>query len=240
MRPVFATVAIASVLVGCAQTVWVRPGATQSDFACDRATCDYQSEMGTPSSSRYDGRGNMNDAIADGIVSGIADGIRKGTLMNKCMVANGWTLQKVEPVTDQTIASQNYKKVELAGLRDRRIACTGEIRNKPTYTALRPHFSEIKSGAFTMVQLTDESLPTVNQSPLLANYWDEGKICVTAMIEGLAVVAPSWVPNFQQLVAENEQVMILMAKRQITWGEGARRQKAIAEATNAKLNLTKI
>jgi hypothetical protein len=97
MRHLLTVTTAVVLLAGCAPGVWVRAGATESDFAQDRAVCDYQSELGTPSSSTYNGRGNINDAIADGIVSGIADGIRKGTLMNKCMVANGWTLQRATP-----------------------------------------------------------------------------------------------------------------------------------------------
>ncbi len=84
-------------LVSCANRVWVRPGATQEDFASDRNICDYQAELATPDSSAYDNPRNMSDAIADGIVSGIADGIRKATLMNKCLIARGWFLQTVEP-----------------------------------------------------------------------------------------------------------------------------------------------
>ena len=91
MRRLLINVAAVVLVAGCAQSVWVRPGATASDFTRDRAVCDYQSELGTPNT--YNGRGNMSDAIA----SGISDGIRKGMLMNKCMVANGWTLQRVEP-----------------------------------------------------------------------------------------------------------------------------------------------
>ena len=96
MRRLLMTAAVAALLAGCAPGVWVREGATQADFAHDRAVCDYQSELGTPSSSTYSGGGTMSDAIADGIVSGIADGMRKATLMNKCMAANGWTLERAE------------------------------------------------------------------------------------------------------------------------------------------------
>jgi hypothetical protein len=67
-------------------------GATEADFDHDRAVCDYQSELGT--SDTYHGEGNMSDAVA----SGITTGIRKATLMNKCMVAQGWALQSVEPI----------------------------------------------------------------------------------------------------------------------------------------------
>lgn len=96
MTRILITTVAAALLAGCAQTVWVKPGATESDFAHDRAVCDYQSELATPSTNIYNSAGSMNDAIADGIASGIADGIRKGTLMQKCMIANGWVLQRVK------------------------------------------------------------------------------------------------------------------------------------------------
>jgi hypothetical protein len=105
MSRLLAAVTAVALLAGCAQSVWVRPGATQSDFAHDRAVCDYQSELGTPDINSYNGRGTVSDAIASGIADGIAEGLRKGTLMNKCMVANGWTLQRVEPAKLATSAT---------------------------------------------------------------------------------------------------------------------------------------
>ena len=80
-------------LSGCANTVWNKPGATAADFAAAQATCDYQSELGTP--SEHYGYG-----ISGGIASGIAEGIRKAELMQLCMKAAGWHQEKVPTVAE--------------------------------------------------------------------------------------------------------------------------------------------
>jgi hypothetical protein len=118
MMRLLTTAAAALLLAGCASSVWVKPGATQSDFAQDRAVCDYQSEMGTPDINGYNGRGGMNDAIASGIADGIASGIRKGTLMNKCMVAHGWSLQRVEPAANDASPTKDWSDGYDAGVAD--------------------------------------------------------------------------------------------------------------------------
>jgi hypothetical protein len=89
MRRFYASITVVLLLGGCAQHVWVKQGATTTDFTHDISVCDYQSELGTP--DNYNGEGTMANAIS----AGISTGMRKGTLMNKCMAANGWELQRV-------------------------------------------------------------------------------------------------------------------------------------------------
>ena len=81
---------LSTLLSGCAQVTWVRPGANPSDFARDRAQCNYEADLATPNT--YNGSGGMGAALA----SGLADGLRKGTLIIECMESRGWLRQTAQ------------------------------------------------------------------------------------------------------------------------------------------------
>lgn len=105
-RTVLLALGLASLLAGCAQTVWVRPGTTQAEAQLVVDQCDYASEFGTsPTTIRYGGRHTFGKDLAASLAEGLMDGVRKASLMSKCMRANGFVQQTVPPAPSIQIAS---------------------------------------------------------------------------------------------------------------------------------------
>jgi len=160
----------------------------------------------------------------------IGESIRTQADFNDCMKAFGWVL-----VTPETEAAQSAKASQWRAAADQAVACASEIRKNPNYAALLPHMPDVRTSEFTMSQLADEGMPSPAESKLVALYWDETKICFNNSMKLVATISPGAVPIFQQLRSDNEQVTIMLVRRQITWGEASRRQKANYEATKANL-----
>lgn len=86
----FLLIAAAAVLAaGCAQPVWVKPGASQNDFAGDRYACmqDSQQRVGGAVVNQFGGSAT-NTVVTN------------GNLFGSCMNAKGWYLTR--PSTPQT------------------------------------------------------------------------------------------------------------------------------------------
>jgi hypothetical protein len=218
-------------LAGCAQTVWTKPGATATDFERVKAVCDYQSEMGTPNE-------NIGYGTSGAIASGISEGIRKGTLMQKCMIADGWHPEQAP--TGAALAAAQSKRAQIKAIADQRSVCIAEIRNRPENTPLQPHFSEIGTGKLTMMQLTDERVPTPGESRLVVAYQDEASSCINKSIDAAVKVLPALGPIMQQQQASNDATMILLIQRKLTWGEQAQRTKQLIEETREKIQAIRL
>ena len=66
-------------LVGCARSVWVKPGASQQDFATDKYECLQQSQQPHAYVNAY---------------GGASGSVTNAELFNSCMNARGWYLQR--------------------------------------------------------------------------------------------------------------------------------------------------
>lgn len=78
-------------LTGCAQGVWMRDGATESNFAQEKAICEYQIESNT-SDNYVPTQQKLAAAMSEALAQGIATAVRQARLLNLCMTAQGWTL----------------------------------------------------------------------------------------------------------------------------------------------------
>ena len=87
-------------LGGCAQGVWVRPGATQSDFAQEQAECQLTAELGSPDHHTNTAHMKPGAALAAGLLDGIGNALRQKRVMDLCMTAHGWNFlqQPAAPV----------------------------------------------------------------------------------------------------------------------------------------------
>lgn len=82
-------IAVAAVLAaGCAQPVWVKPGASQNDFANDRYTCMQESQQRVGGAFVNQFGGSATNTV-----------VTNGNLFGSCMNAKGWYLTR--PSTQQ-------------------------------------------------------------------------------------------------------------------------------------------
>jgi hypothetical protein len=89
MKKTFCTLCIALILAACANPIWVKAGAKDSDLDADRETCE-QSVLAAGGDKAGTTHCTMNGVCQ---VDGFGPGYRE-QLFNKCMEANGWTMQQ--------------------------------------------------------------------------------------------------------------------------------------------------
>lgn len=75
-RYLICTIALTAFLVGCANTVWVKSGATEDDFK----KADYECEKDTRQSRDFG--------------EGVMGALRMKEFYQKCMVSKGWKIDK--------------------------------------------------------------------------------------------------------------------------------------------------
>jgi hypothetical protein len=80
-------------VAGCAQSTWVKPGGTQSQFNQDQAACKYDADKAAAPSMAS---------------SGLLSGLQSATLAKECMEAHGYTLER---------ASANHTSAQFAVIR---------------------------------------------------------------------------------------------------------------------------
>jgi hypothetical protein len=137
-----ATVPASLVLFGCAaqQTVWVKPGLTQDEFAKDRYACMQQSQQRVSAAfvSQYGGSAS-NHVITN------------ANLFNACMNAQGYTLQKQASLAEQT-AVKDQAKAALDAVNSEVLAfcASEEVRPYFSKTACKPEditLDHVRDGA---------------------------------------------------------------------------------------------
>lgn len=82
-------------LSGCAQTVWVKPGASLQEHAAADFQCDYVASTATTRQPIYGNKAST--IIASALVAGIAEGLEQASWKAKCMQANGFVRVPIPP-----------------------------------------------------------------------------------------------------------------------------------------------
>lgn len=89
---------LALTLAGCggAPFLWVKSGATQSDFDRDMARCKYEAASSTANYNTGRTAGTLSGAMAQGIGEGMAIGSKQVELIQLCLQAQGYTKQPID------------------------------------------------------------------------------------------------------------------------------------------------
>jgi hypothetical protein len=231
MRPNSRLTLIAAMAIGlsaCAPPIYAPgPGVNAATFEQTKAQCSLMARHGGGSFVAY---GNANYVAGAALGNAVGEAIRTQADFSDCMKVNGWM-----PVTQEAAAARSVKGAQLKGINDQRIACVLAARTKPTYATLQTHWSDMVTGDYTMAQLTDDHPPTAAEAAALATYWDDAKLCAVTAITEVGKISPTIAAIISQQLTENEAVLILLVKRQVSWGEGDQRQKANNTAAKSKL-----
>lgn len=84
------------VLSGCAQTVWVKPGASAQEYSVAHLQCDVFASNATTRQPIYGSR--PGTILASALVAGIAEGVENASWKSRCMQALGFANVPVRPV----------------------------------------------------------------------------------------------------------------------------------------------
>jgi hypothetical protein len=83
-------------LAACTPLVWMKPGATTSDFNTDKYTCEQNSMKATPNTPILTNCNLMGTCTVQDFNQG-----NRNQLFNDCMVSKGWSLQKQDQSSTQ-------------------------------------------------------------------------------------------------------------------------------------------
>lgn len=96
MRKVSCVVLVLAVSACAPPFMWVKEGATQSDFNRDMARCKYEAASATANYNTGRTAGTLSGAIARGIGEGMAIGSRQVELIQLCLQAQGYTKHLIQ------------------------------------------------------------------------------------------------------------------------------------------------
>jgi hypothetical protein len=221
-------VAFGLLVSGCASHTWAPgPGMSAADFGPAKARCSLMARHGGGDFSAY---GTPSFVAGAAVGNAIGESVRAQQDFNDCMEASGWRI-----ADGQTAAAQNVAVGQLIAVRNERIACVEQVRSEPDYTPLLPHFSDLRTGKFTMQQLADERTPTPEEGRLMASFVDAASPCITRAIEAMSQIVPAIGPILIRNRSATEGIMVQLVQRKLTWGEAAQQQTQVQDDANAKM-----
>lgn len=201
-------------LAGCAQRVWVKPGADQQAFQVDSFACERDSRQ------------------SGGFGGGLAGAIAVQEFFNRCMAARGWTLQESSAAEAQ--ASANLHLLQFA--RDTRNSCISRLRQESRFAPILPYFSDIHTGRFSFLQTTISDVPSARDANLFRDYVHEAARCADSFLASVSSVAtPAQAEVFRAQRSEFDSLAAQLARRQLSWGEYATRMNQVVDSTSGRL-----
>lgn len=206
---------ILMVVSGCAQNVWVKPGANQEAFRADNYGCERDSRQ------------------SGGFGTGLVGAIEAQAFFNRCMTARGWSLQE-RTAAEATI---NVGRTSVQTAVEARRSCFLNVRQQPRYQIFQNRLSEISTGRFTFAQMASNDVPSPTEAALILDFVGEGGQCndrYFASIENF--VTPQQLTNLKNNRAANEALLAQLARRQISWGELSTRSNQILDNSERRAN----
>jgi hypothetical protein len=126
---------------------------------------------------------------------------------------------------------------QLQTLLAQKTTCTAAVRNQPEYARIAGHFSDVASGNFSMVQLSDDTRPTPAEARLVAKYYDTSLPCIQTFSASVSKLAPSQGLILDQSIAAQQVVVAQLASRRISWGDYAQQSQKISQQAATKLQV---
>ena len=114
-------------------------------------------------------------------------------------------------------------------------SCLSAVWSKPEYASLVPHNPDMDTGQHTMVQLTDESVPSAEEARLEAARFDENSGCRKQFLASLSLARPDLVPILANGYSRGAAIVVELVERKITWGEAARRETEAASDVRSQV-----
>ncbi len=113
-------------------------------------------------------------------------------------------------------------------------ACLQNIETNPVYQGLSKHTPLTGRMTPSIEQLTDDTLPTEDESKVIVALHNELSQCRARGIEDLMKTVPSLVSIFVPAYLEGDLITVELIKRKITWGEANKRKATIKNETMSK------
>jgi len=115
------------------------------------------------------------------------------------------------------------------------IECRSSVSGTPEYRSLAQHMPLVNVNEATLTQMTDTSLATRTDYYVIADWQRDIGACRTRLLEVIERTDPLYVPIVLTGWNNDDQVLVLLAKRKLTWGEAVMRLRVNRAETLTKV-----
>jgi hypothetical protein len=141
-------------------------------------------------------------------------------LLTGCATAAQRQAQQIKVTTQSTVAQLK--------------SCVAAVYNSAVYNAIRPHLPlDIRDA--TLEQMTSTAKVTDEEIKAIYAQHPQMQACRKTALESLEPVTPTLVPILADEWDKNEQMLIELVQRKITWGEYVTRGKERTVETTQRL-----
>jgi hypothetical protein len=114
-------------------------------------------------------------------------------------------------------------------------ACVTSVIDKPEYAALRVHTLDLDAMQPARAELADETIPSAQDARLFAARFDAVNPCREDFLRAVAIPRPDLAAVLEDEFRAAGAISELVAERQVTWAEAARRAQALSSDARQKV-----
>jgi hypothetical protein len=115
------------------------------------------------------------------------------------------------------------------------VECRSSISAKLEYRSLAQHMPLVNVNEATLTQMTDTSLATRDDYRVIADWQHDIRACRDQLLEAIARTAPLYVPVVLAGWNNDDEILVLLARHKLAWGDAVMRLRVNRAETLAKV-----
>ena len=115
------------------------------------------------------------------------------------------------------------------------VECRSSISTKPEYRSLAQHMPLVDVNEATFTQMTDTSLATPDDYRVIADWQHDVHACRDQLLEAITRTDPLYVPIVLAGWNNDDEVLVLLARRKLAWGDAVMRLRVNRAETLTKV-----
>jgi hypothetical protein len=113
--------------------------------------------------------------------------------------------------------------------------CRSSVSSTPEYRSLAQHMPLVDVNEATLTQMTDTSLATRNDYYVISDWQSDIRACRARLLEVIERADPLYVPIVLTGWNNDDEVLVLLAQRKLTWGDAVMRLRVNRAETLTKV-----
>jgi hypothetical protein len=113
--------------------------------------------------------------------------------------------------------------------------CRSSVSGTPEYRTLAPHMPLVDVNEATLTQMTDTSLASRDDFYVIADWQRDIRACRARLLEVIEREDPLYIPIVLTGWNNDDEVLVLLAQRKLTWGDAVMRLRVNRAETLTKV-----
>jgi hypothetical protein len=114
-------------------------------------------------------------------------------------------------------------------------SCRLKVWQKPEYASILSHLPDEQTSQFTMEQLADKSVPTLEEAKALASLYDDMGTCRAELKSALSTSRPDLLPAISEQQDASTNITLKLVQRSFSWGQAAQATQAASTVFRQKM-----